>query len=125
MDDAAFSVEVIQPEEDLLCDLLDERHGNAAMVPSFDQTKQILPQHFKHHADMSAIGPFVFEGVQQAHNVFPSWVVRLSAHDLIEEFDFVYGGLGIMGSGADDLQGDVFLGNIVPREPHGREVSPT
>jgi hypothetical protein len=39
MNDAAFPMEVVKTEQNLLCDLLDEGHRDAAMVPALDQAK--------------------------------------------------------------------------------------
>lgn len=39
VDDAAFAMEVVEAEENLLGDLLHKRHRDAAMVPALDQAK--------------------------------------------------------------------------------------
>lgn len=36
MDNAAFAVEIVEAKEDLFGDLLDERHGDTAMIPPLD-----------------------------------------------------------------------------------------
>lgn len=61
VDDAALPVQVIQAEQNLLGDLLDKRHGDAAMIPPLDEAQQVLAQHLKHHAHVGSVGAFVFE----------------------------------------------------------------
>lgn len=39
VDDAAFAVEIIKPQKDLFGNLLDQWHGNAAVIPPLDQTQ--------------------------------------------------------------------------------------
>ena len=41
--DAAVPMKVVQAQQDLLCDLLNEWHGDASVIPSLDQTQQVLP----------------------------------------------------------------------------------
>ena len=61
MDNPAFPVHIIQTQQHLFCDLLDQRHGDAAMVPALNQTQQIFTQHLEDHADMDTIGTLVLE----------------------------------------------------------------
>ena len=61
VDDTALAVEVVEAEEHLLCDLLDQGHGYAAVIPSLDQAQEILAQHLKDHADVDAVGALVVE----------------------------------------------------------------
>ncbi len=41
---------VVEPEEDLLRDLLDERHGYALALMTADEPEQVLAEHLEHHA---------------------------------------------------------------------------
>ena len=43
MYDAATAVHVVEPEEDLLRDLLDEVHGDALVLVSLDEAEEIFP----------------------------------------------------------------------------------
>ena len=61
VDDATLAVEIVQAEQDLLGDLLDQRHGDAPMVPALDQAQQVFPEHFEDHADMQPVRPLVLE----------------------------------------------------------------
>lgn len=63
VDDSAFPVQVVQPQQYLLCDLLDQRHGNATVIPSLDEPQEILAQDFEHHTHMDSIRSLVFEGI--------------------------------------------------------------
>lgn len=113
MDDAALPVEIIQSEQHLLGDLLHKRHGNTSVVPALNQTQQVLTQHLKDHTYVNAVGSFVFEGVQQTHNMLAARVGGFRLDDPIEELDFVDRGLSIMSSGAHNLQRNVLASSGV------------
>lgn len=124
VDDAALAVEVVEAEQDLLCDLLDEGHGDAAVVPPLDQTEQVLSEHLKHHADVDAIGALVVEGVEEADDMGAAGVVLVGVDDLLEQLDLVEGGLGVVGGGSHDLEGDVLTRGVVSGQPDGGEMTP-
>lgn len=124
VDDAAFAVEIVEAQQDLLCDLLDEGHRNTAVVPALDQAQQVLAQNFEDHADVDAIGSFVVEGVEQTDDVSAARVVLVRVDDLLQELDLVEGGLGVVGGRAHDLEGDVLAGGVVAGQPDGGEVAP-
>lgn len=124
VDNAALTVQVVQPEEDLLGDLLDQRHGDAPVVPSLDQAQQVLSQHFEHHADVHPVGAFVFKRIEQTDDVFAAGVGRVRLDDPVEQLDLVDGGFRVMSGGADDLQGDMLSGGGIAGQPDGREVTP-
>lgn len=42
MNDAALPVEIVEPQQYLFRDLLDQRHGYAAVVPLLDEAQQVL-----------------------------------------------------------------------------------
>jgi hypothetical protein len=46
-------------------------------------------------------------------------VIRLGLNNLIEELDLVDGGLGVMGGGTDDLEGDVLAVGVIAGQPDG------
>ncbi len=124
MYDAAFPMQIVEPQEHLFCDLLDERHRDAAVVPLLDQAQQVLPQHLEHHAHMCAIRPLVLKRVQQADDVFAPGVVRVRLDDLVEQLNLVDGGLGIVGGRPYDFERNVFPRRVVLRQPDRREVAP-
>ena len=97
VDDAAFPVEVVQTQQHLLRDLFDEGHGDSSVVPPFDQTQEILPQHLEDHADVGSVGALVLKRVQEADDVLAAGVVGIRLDDLIKELDLVDGGLGVVG----------------------------
>lgn len=119
VDDAAFPVQVVQAEEHLFRDLLHQRHRDTAVIPSLDQAQQILPQNFEYHADVDTIGALVFEGIEEADDMFATGVRGLRLDDAVEEFDLVDGGFGVVGSGSDDLEGDVFPRGGIAGQPDG------
>ena len=124
VDDAALAMEVIEAEQNLLGDLLYERHGYAAVVPPLDQTQQVLTQNFKHHADVDAIGAFVIERVEQTDNVLAAGMVLVGIDNFFQQLDLVESRLGVVSSGADDLKGNVLARIIVARQPDGGEMTP-
>lgn len=63
VDDSAFAVEVVESKQNLLCDLLDKRHGNAAVVPFLDKSQQGLAKDLKDHAHMGAVRALVLKRV--------------------------------------------------------------
>lgn len=56
--------------------------------------------------------------------MFATGMVRLRLYNLVEEFDLVDSGLGVVGGGTDDLEGDVFAVRVVAGEPDGGKVTP-
>lgn len=124
MNNATFPMHVIQTQEDLFCDLFDQRHGNAAVVPALNQTQQVLTQYLEDHADVSPIGTLVFEGVEQTDDMFPTRMVRVGFDDAAEKLNFIDGGFGIMSGGADDFKGDVLAGDVIARQPDGGKMTP-
>lgn len=108
MNDAALPVQVVKAQEDLFCDLLDKRHRNSPMVPFLDQAQQIFTQDLENHTDVCSVWAFVFEGVEEANDVFSAGVVGLCRNDALQELDLVDGGLGVVRSGTDDFERDMF-----------------
>ncbi len=95
------------------------------MVPPFDQAQQILAKHLEHHADVDAVGTFVLEGIQQADDMFLAGMVGVGLDDLLQQLNLIDGGLGVMGGGTDDFEGDMPSGDGVSGQPDGGEVTPT
>lgn len=124
VDDAALAVEVVEAQQDLFCDLLDQRHGDAAVVPALDEAQQVLAEDFKDHAHVDAVRALVVERVEQADDVLAAGVVLVRVDDFFEQLDLVEGGFGVVGGGADDLEGDVLAVGVVARQPDGGEVAP-
>ena len=125
VDDATLAVQIVQAKQDLLGDLLHEGDGDAPVVPALDQAQQVLAQHLEDHADVGAIGAFVFEGVEEGHDVLAARVVGLGLDDLAEQLDLIDGGLGVVRGRAHDLEGDVLLGDVVAGQPDRAEMAPT
>lgn len=113
VDDTAFAVEVIKTEKDLLCDLLDERHGDTAVVPALDQAEQVLAEYLEHHAYVHAVRSLVVKRVQQAHDMCPTRVVLVGFHNLIEKLDLIERSLGVVSGRTDNLERNVLAGNVV------------
>lgn len=65
MNNTTASVHVVQTKQDLLSYLFDEIHGNAFVLVSSDETQKILPQNFKNHADVCAVGAFMAEMIKE------------------------------------------------------------
>lgn len=124
VNDSTFPVQVVQTQQHLLRNLFDERHRNAAMIPSLDQSKQVFSQHFKYHADVDTIGALMLERVEQTDHMFATRVGWLRLDDAIQQLDLVDSGFGIMSGGANDLQGDVLAGRRIAGQPDCRKVTP-
>lgn len=80
------------------------------MVPPFDQTEEIFTQNFKDHTHMDTIGPFVFEGIEEADDVSSARMIRVCLDDFVQQFDFINGGFSVVRSRSDDFERDVFAG---------------
>ena len=89
------------------------------MVPSLDQTQQVLAEHLKDHAHVDTVGSLVLEEVKQADDVLLSGMIRLGLHDLVQELDLVDGRLGVVCGRTHHLQSDVLAGVLVSGQPHG------
>lgn len=57
--------------------------------------------------------------------MFAARVVGLGLDNLVEEFDFVNSGFGVVGGRADDFQSDVLSRGVVPGQPDGGKVTPS
>lgn len=69
MNDSAAAVHIVQPEQDLLSDLLDEVHGNAFVLVTFDKAKKVLAEDLENHADMSAVWALVLEMIEERYDM--------------------------------------------------------
>ena len=69
MDDAATSVHIIQPQQDLLRDLPDERHRHALVLMALDEAEKVLAEDFEDHADVDPVWAFVPEVVEEGDDV--------------------------------------------------------
>ena len=103
VDDAAFTVEIVEAKQDLLRDLLDQRCRDPAVVPLLDKSQEVLAKNLEYHADVCAVRSFVLEGVEETDDVLATGVIRLSLHDLVEELDLVDSGLGVVSGRSNDL----------------------
>jgi hypothetical protein len=73
---------------------------------------------------VSAIYALVFKGIKEANDMLAAGMVGFGLDNLIEELDLVDSGLGVMGGGTDDLEGNMFAVRVVAREPNGGKVTP-
>lgn len=124
VDDAALAVQVVEAKQDLFGDLLHQRHGDTAVVPSLNQAEQVLAQYLKDHADVGAVGALVLKRVEEAHDMLAAGMLGLGLDDAVEELDLVDGRLGVVGGGTDDLEGDMLAVLVVAGQPDGGEVAP-
>lgn len=124
MYDAAVPMEVIQTKQNLFCNLFDQGHGYASVIPPLDQAKKILAQNLEDHADMSAVWSFMLEGIQQTDNVLFAGMIRVGLDDLLQKLDLVDGRLGVMSGGPDHFQSDMPPGGGVSGQPDGGEMTP-
>ena len=69
MNDTTTTVHIVESEENLLRDLLDERHRDTLVLMPLDETKQILAKDFEDHADMCAVGSLVPEVVEERNDM--------------------------------------------------------
>lgn len=108
VNDATFPMQVVQAQQNLFGDLLDESHRNPPMIPFLDQAQQVFAQDLENHTDVCPVGPFMFEGVEEANDMFSAGVVRLCGNNLLQEFDLVDSGLGVVRSGTNNFERDMF-----------------
>lgn len=97
VNDTALAMKVIQTKHHLLGDLLDEGHGDPAVVPTLNQTQQVLSEDLENHADVDPVGALVFEGVKETDDMFATGMGGLGLDDAIQQFDFIDGGFGVVG----------------------------
>lgn len=69
MNDTTTPMHIIQPQQNLLRDLLNQMHRHALILMSLDQPQQVLAEDFEDHADVAAIGPFMSEVVEEGDDV--------------------------------------------------------
>ena len=58
-------VHIIKTQQNLLCNLLTDVHGNTLVLMPFDQAKEVLSENFKDHANVGTIWAFVSEMVEE------------------------------------------------------------
>ena len=118
MYDAALSVEIIQTQQDLFCYLLDQWHWDASVVPSLDQTQQILSKHFENHANVHTIRTLVLERIEKTDDIGSTRMIWIRFHDLLQELDLIDCGLCIVSGGSDNLQRDMFARFYISGKPY-------
>jgi hypothetical protein len=77
MDDAAFRMHIVKPEEDLLRDLLDNVLGYSTVLISLDEAEQVLSEDLEDHADVGPVGPLLAEMVQKLHYMASAGMPRI------------------------------------------------
>jgi hypothetical protein len=100
VNNVALLVEVVEPEEDLLGDLLDDVRRDASMLVAFDEAEQVLAQDFEHHADVTEV-------VEQLDDVSTTGMVGIGGDEALEQLDLVEGSFGVVSVRLDDLESDV------------------
>ena len=65
---------VIQPQQNLLRNLLHEMHRYSLILVPFDETEEILAQHLKDHAHVDAIWAFVLEVIEKRNDMRATWM---------------------------------------------------
>lgn len=124
VNDATLPVQIVQAKQDLLGNLLDQRHGNTTMVPSLNQAKQVFSQYFKDHANVCAVRALVLERIEEANDMLSARMIGFRSYDAIEELDLIDGGLGVMSGRADNFQRHMLTAVVVPGKPDCREMAP-
>lgn len=102
-------MQIVQPEQDLLRDLLDDMCRDSPMLVPLDQSQQVLPQHLEHHAHVRPVGSDVPKVIKQLHGVSSSRMVRVGRNELLEELYLVQCGFGVMTIRFDDFERDVLV----------------
>lgn len=115
MNDAAFRVQVIEPQQDLFRDLLDDVRGNPSMLVPLDQAQQVLAQHLEHHANVRSIGAGVSKVVEQLYRMASSGMVGVRGDELLKQLDLVESRVCIMTIRFDDLERDVLVDTVFDR----------
>jgi hypothetical protein len=107
MYDPAFSVHIVETEENLLCDLFDEVGWDAFRLMSLYQAKKVLAEDFEHHANVCAVWSFVFEVIEKGDDMRTSRMQGIGGDESLKEFYLIQRGFCISRSRFDDLEGDV------------------
>lgn len=69
MNNATTPMHIIQPQQDLLRDLLHKRLRHAPALMALDEAQQILAEDLEDHADVSAVRALVSEVVEEGDDV--------------------------------------------------------
>ena len=124
VDHAACAMQEIQSQQELLGNLLDKHHGNAAVLVAADEREQVLAQNLENHANMDAVGALVGKCVQQLDHVIVPRMVDVGAGNTVQELDLVDGRVRVVLGTAHDLHGHVALLVVVSGQPHGGKMAP-
>lgn len=124
VNDAAFPVEVVEAEENLLRDLLDEMHWDTPVLPALDQTQKVLAEDLKHHAYVLSIRARMLERVEERYDVRPTRVIRVRLHNLLKQLYLVEGGLRIVTGTPNHLERNMSARLVVPAQPNRAEMTP-
>ncbi|KAI6771839.1 hypothetical protein HG531_009464 [Fusarium graminearum] len=71
------------------------------------------------HTHVGAMRSLVLKRIQKTDNVLATWVIGLGLNNLIEKLNLIDGGLGVVGGGANDLEGNMLAVGIVSGKPDG------
>ena len=118
VNDPTTTVHIIEAKENLFCNLANEMLGDALSLMTLDQAEEVFSENFKNHADVSSMGTFVAEVVQEGDNVGPAGMCLRgrgrgkgrsggSGDEALEQLDLVERSLCIARGRFYDLEGDV------------------
>lgn len=129
MYDTANAMQEVQSLEHLPRNLLADIHRNSLIVVPFDDFQQIAAEYLKHHAEMIAVLGFVYESVEQAHDMrvvsaLPPLRAVRDLLDLLQDLHLVEGRLHVVRRALLDFYGHVGAIFEVLAEPDCREVAP-
>ena len=124
VNDLAFAVEIVQALEDLFNNKANILERYAVVVGLYYEFKQIIAEHFEHHAHVNAIRTGYFKIVEQLDCFEAIFVVGVAIAATLEQLDFVGGRFGVVFSRFDYFKRNESNCFEVPAQPHGGEVAP-
>lgn len=65
MNNTATPVHIIEAQQNLLRNVLTNVHRYTLVLMSLDQTKEVFSEHFKNHANVDTVWPFVSEMIKE------------------------------------------------------------
>ena len=98
-------MKVLESQKDLFRHRLDKCSGNALLLVSLDQSKQIFTQGLENDADVGRFRALMLERVQKRHDVSSAKMIWRGSSDFGKKLDLVAGSLGISTGRFDDLEG--------------------
>lgn len=125
VDNLALPVHVVKTQKNLLGDLLYQSHGDTTVLIPLNQSKQVLSENLENHADVSSVGSFMFEGVEELDDVGLSGVVGVRRNNSLKKLNLVESSFCVVRSTSYDFEGNVTTALVVSGKPDCREVTPS